>query len=57
MASPHVTGSAALYITSHPGSTWSQVRDGLVIAAEALNAGHTDPSSLHPEPVVHASNL
>jgi len=57
MASPHVAGSAALYIKSHPGSTWSQVRDGLVTAAEALNAGHTDPSGLHPEPVVQANAL
>ncbi|MBI4080711.1 MAG: S8 family serine peptidase [Candidatus Levybacteria bacterium] len=57
MASPHVAGSAALYVKSHPGSTWSQVRDGLVAEAEALNAGHTDSSGLHPEPVVEASTL
>ncbi len=57
MATPHVAGSAALYIKSHPGSTWSQVRDGLITAAEALNAGHTDPSGLHPEPVVQAGKL
>lgn len=57
MASPHVAGSAALYIKSHPGSTWLQVRDGLVTAAEVLNAGHTDPSGFHPEPVVQANNL
>ncbi len=57
MATPHVAGSAALYIKSHPGSTWSQVRDGLVTAAEALNAGHNDPSGLHPEPVVQANAL
>ncbi|MBI2012198.1 S8 family serine peptidase [Candidatus Daviesbacteria bacterium] len=57
MASPHVAGSAALYIKSNPGLTWSQIRDGLVAAAEALNAGHTDPSGLHPEPVVKADSL
>ncbi len=57
MATPHVAGSAALYIKSHPGSTWSQVRDGLITAAEALNAGHTDPSGFHPEPVVQAGKL
>jgi len=57
MASPHVAGSAALYIKSHPVSTWSQVRDGLVTAAEALNAGHSDPSGLHSEPVVKANAL
>lgn len=57
MASPHVAGSAALYIKSNPGLSWSQVRDGLVAAAEALNNGHTDPSGLHPEPVVKADSL
>lgn len=57
MATPHVTGSAALYIASHPGSSWQQIRAGLVAAAEALNAGHTDPSGLHPEPVVKANSL
>ena len=57
MVSPHVVGSAALYIKSNPGLTWLQVRDGLVAAAEALNVGHSDPSRLHPEPVVKADNL
>ncbi len=57
MATPHVSGSAALYIKSHPGSTWSQVRDGLRAAGEALNAGHSDTSGKHPEPVVNASAL
>lgn len=55
MASPHVAGAAALYINSHPGSTWTQVRDGLVTAAEST--GHTDPSGLHPELVLQASSL
>jgi subtilisin len=54
MATPHVAGSAALYIASHPGALWSQVRNALVSAGEALGAGHTDPSGLHGEPVVHA---
>lgn len=57
MATPHVTGSAALYIKSHLGATWSQVRDGLKAAAETLGNGHTDPSGLHPEPVVQANTL
>ncbi len=57
MATPHVSGSAALYIASHPGSTWTQVRDGLKAAAEPLGAGHTDPSGVHPEPVVRAGSL
>jgi len=57
MASPHVAGSAALYIHSHPGVTWSQVRDALKSLGEVLNSGHTDPSGLHPEPVVQAGSL
>lgn len=57
MASPHVAGSAALYIKSNPGSLWSQVRNALVLTGEPLNFGHTDPSGLHPEPVVKANNL
>lgn len=52
MATPHVTGAAALYIGTHPGLIWSQVRDALVTAGEVLNSGHTDPSGLHFEPVV-----
>jgi subtilisin family serine protease len=34
MATPHVTGAAALYIAAHPGSTPAQVKAGLLAAAE-----------------------
>ena len=57
MATPHVAGAAALFIKSHPGSTWSAIRDGLMAAGEALGVGHTDPSGLHPEKVLQASSL
>ncbi len=57
MATPHVAGAAALYLNAHPGSTWAQVRDGLRAAAEALGAGHADPSGRHPEPVLKAGAL
>lgn len=57
MATPHVSGAAALYIKSHPASTWTQVRDGLRAVGEALGLGHTDPSGLHPEPVLQAGSL
>lgn len=57
MATPHVAGAAALYIRSHPGSTWVQVRTALQAAGEILGAGHTDPSGLHPEPVMKANAL
>lgn len=57
MASPHVAGAAALYLAANPGSSWTQVRDALVAAGEALGAGHTDPSGLHPENTLVASGL
>ena len=57
MASPHVAGAAALYVASHPGSSWAVVRDALRSAGEPLGAGHTDPSGRHPEPVLQANTL
>ena len=57
MATPHVTGAAALYLAAHPGATWTQVRDGLKALAEPLGSGHTDPSGLHPEAVVQTNAL
>jgi subtilisin family serine protease len=57
MASPHVAGAAALYLAAHPGAAWSEVRDALKASGEALGAGHTDPSGLHPEPVLRADSL
>ncbi|MDO8512030.1 MAG: S8 family peptidase [bacterium] len=57
MATPHVAGAAALYINSHPGSVWSQVRDGLKAVGESVGAGHTDPSGLHLEQVVQVNAL
>ncbi len=57
MATPHVTASAVLYLNKYPGSTWIQIRDGLKAIGEALGFGHTDPSGLHPQPVVNVSSL
>ena len=57
MAAPHVSGAAALYIKNNPASAWNQVRDGLKALAENLDFGHTDPSGLHPEPIVRADSL
>lgn len=57
MATPHVTGAAALFINSHPGSSWTQIRDGLKAAAEPAGSGHTNPSGLHPEPVLKVSSF
>ncbi len=57
MATPHVTGAAALYINANPGSTWTQIRDGLRAIGEVLGAGHSDPSGLHPEPVLNVASL
>lgn len=52
MATPHVAGAAALYIASHPGASWTEVRSALMNGGEVLGSGHTDPSGRHPEPVL-----
>lgn len=57
MATPHVAGAAALFLSSNPTATWIQVRDSLRGLGESLNGGHTDPSGLHPEPVLQVKNL
>jgi len=57
MASPHVAGAAALYIATHPGASWSTVRDALVTSGEPLGSGHSDPGGKHPEPVLRADTL
>jgi subtilisin family serine protease len=57
MATPHVAGAAALYIADHAGAAWTDVREGLKALGEVVGAGHTDPSGLHPEPVVKANTL
>lgn len=66
MATPHVAGAAALYLKSNPGATPAQVLSGLLTIAEPRNVNmdqctsgysHTDPSGLHPEPVLRADAL
>jgi subtilisin family serine protease len=57
MAAPHVAGVVALYGAAHPGVTWTAIRDALVSAGEVLGAGHSDPSGVHPEPVVRVPAL
>lgn len=57
MATPHVSGAAALYIAAHPGALWTAVRDGLRAVGEALGSGHSDPSGLHSEPVLRVAGI
>ena len=57
MATPHITGSAALYLATHPGSSWIVIRDALKTLGEQLGNGHTDPTGLHPEEVVRVDTL
>lgn len=52
MATPHISGAAALYLHTYPGVSWTQVRDGLISTGESLGSGHTDPSNLHQEKIV-----
>nr|BFE65611.1 serine protease [Dactylosporangium thailandense] len=49
MATPEVTGAAALYLAAHPAATPAQVRDALVAAATngvVKNAGSGSPNKL-----------
>lgn len=57
MASPHVAGASALYIATHPGASWTTVRDALVAGGEIVGSGHTDPSGRHPESILRADTL
>lgn len=57
MAAPHVAGAAAVYISTHPGLTWIQVKDALTTTGESLGSGHTDPSGKHPEPVLRINSF
>ncbi len=57
MASPHVAGAAAVYLSKYATSTWTQVRDGLKSLGEILNSGHTDPSGRHTENVLKLLTL
>ena len=57
MATPHVGGAVALFLASHPGAAWTQVKDALAAQGEQNNVGHFDPSGLHPEPVLRVDML
>lgn len=67
MAAPHVTGSAALYIKTNPGSTPAAVQAGLIVAGEAGpgTGWPDDPDGPYNrpdpdgtiEPLVHATTL
>lgn len=57
MATPHVSGAAALFIASHPGAGWTDVKKSLMALGELVGFGHTDPSGVHPEPVLLADSL
>lgn len=57
MATPHVSGAAALYIHTHPGASWIEVRDSLKTLGELNGNGHNDPSHQHPEPVLMVGQL
>ncbi len=57
MASPHVAGAAALYLSAFPNAVWTEVRDAMISTGEKIGQGHIDPSWKHPEPVVRVDNL
>jgi subtilisin family serine protease len=62
MATPHVSGAAALYLQSQPAATPDAVKQALFAAAEPVDVNvngectdpavsHTDPAGNNPEPV------
>ena len=38
MATPHVSGAAALYMSKHPNADWREVKDALIQSATPINA-------------------
>lgn len=44
-ATPFVTASAALYLYQHPGSSWTQVRDGLKAMSDPVDTSLVYPSA------------
>jgi subtilisin family serine protease len=54
MASPHVAGGAALYLSNHPGALPAEVRDALVSAGTHGWVG--DPDGI-PEPLLDVSGF
>ncbi len=66
MATPHVSGAAALYLKKFPGSTPAQIKAGLLALAEAPNVNVNNECTtgvshvgtvLHPEKVLRADSL
>jgi subtilisin family serine protease len=53
MATPHVSGAAALYLSAYPESSWTTVRDELRLLGEKIGDGHTDPTGKYLDPVVN----
>lgn len=54
MATPHVTGAAALYVASHPGATPAEVRTGLLAAGNNVWSNDDDPDGIQ-EPLLDVS--
>ena len=54
MASPHVAGAAAVFLSRNPSATPAQVREFMAAPenSEAEGQGHTDPRDKNPEPVL-----
>jgi len=54
MATPHVTGAAALYLADHPGTTPAQVKNALQSAGNLNWLTSSDPDSTH-EPLLNVA--
>jgi subtilisin family serine protease len=56
MSSPYTAGAAALYISSHPGSTPAQVRAALIAAGSFAWDNSADPDGIK-EPLLNVASL
>jgi len=56
MASPHVTGAAALYVSTHPGATPAQVKQALLAAGSSNWNNGDDPDGIK-EPLLDVSSF
>ena len=57
MASPHVAGAAALYLSSSPEETPSEVKDVLIGAATSTGSFANDSSGSHEEGMLNVSGF
>jgi subtilisin family serine protease len=56
MATPHVTGGAALYKATHPSASPAAVKSALLAAGTSNWSTNTDPDGTH-EPLLNVASF